>query len=331
MGSVGGESALFGDLRFEPCEHRVEAVGEFAELILVALQRIRWESDPCAAMRVASVILVKEQHPSGEEPPSEETEHEQQRQRLGGPRSERIQQVGPGGREGPRGRSARVGNVAKEEQPHGGEEQAAREHEEPGIAEGELEANAHSGRPIHARPPRFRGPVPCRCGSRRRRPWHDPGLAESLAQGRDRDANGVGERVGVLVPCSFEALRRCDTAFGGDEHLEHGELLPGQRDATGRPGRPRGETDRAAALDLPHRRSVVRAPSVECSEPQHELLQVERLGEVVVGTELETEAFSSIRSAAVSMRIGMPLPDATMLSAISSRGPGMSRSRTAMS
>jgi hypothetical protein len=32
------------------------------------------------------------------------------------------------------------------------------------------------------------------------------------------------------------------------------------------------------------------------------------------------------------MRIGMPLPEATMLSAISSpEGPGMSRSRTAMS
>src|SRR5437764_727908 len=44
------------------------------------------------------------------------------------------------------------------------------------------------------------------------------------------------------------------------------------------------------------------------------------------------DALSSRRSAAVSMRIGMPLPEATMRPAISSpEGPGMSRSRTAMS
>src|SRR5690242_11670664 len=59
----------------------------------------------------------------------------------------------------------------------------------------------------------------------------DPGLAESLAQGRDRDAYGVGEGVGVLVPCPLQELFGADdTAFGGDENFEHGELLPGQRD-----------------------------------------------------------------------------------------------------
>jgi hypothetical protein len=31
----------------------------------------------------------------------------------------------------------------------------------------------------------------------------------------------------------------------------------------------------------------VRAPAVECPQPEHQLLQLERLGEVVVGTELE--------------------------------------------
>jgi hypothetical protein len=31
---VGCESLLFGDVRFETSEHRVEGVGEFAELIL---------------------------------------------------------------------------------------------------------------------------------------------------------------------------------------------------------------------------------------------------------------------------------------------------------
>jgi hypothetical protein len=36
VGSVGCESLLFGDVCFEPREHRVEAVGEFAELISAA-------------------------------------------------------------------------------------------------------------------------------------------------------------------------------------------------------------------------------------------------------------------------------------------------------
>src|SRR4029450_8320203 len=39
---------------------------------------------------------------------------------------------------------------------------------------------------------------------------------------------------------------------------------------------------------LAHGRSVVCAPAVECSEPEHELLEFEGLGEVVVGAELET-------------------------------------------
>ena len=33
VGGVGCESLLFGDLGFEPGEHGVEGVGEFAELI----------------------------------------------------------------------------------------------------------------------------------------------------------------------------------------------------------------------------------------------------------------------------------------------------------
>ena len=36
VGGVGCESLLFGDVRFQVCEHRVEGVGEFAELILAA-------------------------------------------------------------------------------------------------------------------------------------------------------------------------------------------------------------------------------------------------------------------------------------------------------
>lgn len=41
MGGVGRESALFGDVCFEAFEHRVEGVGEFAELVPAAR-----EADP---------------------------------------------------------------------------------------------------------------------------------------------------------------------------------------------------------------------------------------------------------------------------------------------
>ena len=36
VGGVGGESLLFGDVRFEPREHGVEGVGELAELVIAA-------------------------------------------------------------------------------------------------------------------------------------------------------------------------------------------------------------------------------------------------------------------------------------------------------
>src|SRR6266576_126051 len=59
----------------------------------------------------------------------------------------------------------------------------------------------------------------------------DRGFAEAFAQCRDCDAHGVGERVGVLIPRSLqEFFGADDTAFGGDEDVEHGELLAGERD-----------------------------------------------------------------------------------------------------
>ena len=36
VGGVGCESLLFGDVRFEPCEHGVEGIGELAELVSAA-------------------------------------------------------------------------------------------------------------------------------------------------------------------------------------------------------------------------------------------------------------------------------------------------------
>src|SRR4051812_20821524 len=59
----------------------------------------------------------------------------------------------------------------------------------------------------------------------------DRRFSETLAQRRDGDAHGVGERVGVLIPRPLEQLFGADdTALGDDEDFEHGELLAGQRD-----------------------------------------------------------------------------------------------------
>ena len=179
----------------------------------------------------------------------------------------------------------RVGDVAQEEHPHDGEQQGAGDHQEPGVAEGELEANAQPRGSIHA-PAAVRLGVDAVSGARDG--GDDPGLAEALAQRRDGDAHGVGERVRVLVPRPLQELFGADdTAFGGDEDLEHGELLAGQRDVAAVAVDLAAERIDAQARDLAHGRPVVGAPAVQRPEPEHELLELEGLGEVVVGAELE--------------------------------------------
>jgi len=115
-----------------------------------------------------------------------------------------------------------------------------------------------------------------------------PGFAEALAQSRHSDAHGVGERICVLVPCSRQELFGADdTALGGDDDFEHRELLPGERDVAAVAVDLSAERIQPKTCDLSHRWSVVGAPAVERSETEHELSKVERLGEVVVGAELE--------------------------------------------
>ena len=180
-----------------------------------------------------------------------------------------------------------VGYVAQEEHPHDGEQQGAGEHEEAGVAEGELEANAQARGSIHG-PSLASVPVGVDAVPGAGHGGDDPGFAEALAQCRDRDAHGVGERVRVLVPRPFQELFGADdTAFGSDEHLEHGELLAGQRDVAAVAVDLAAERIQPQAGDLPHGRPVVGAPAVERSEPEHELSELERLGEVVVGAEPE--------------------------------------------
>jgi hypothetical protein len=45
-------------VRFEPREHGVEGVGELPELVVEPSSSIRWDSDPSAAKRVASVMRL---------------------------------------------------------------------------------------------------------------------------------------------------------------------------------------------------------------------------------------------------------------------------------
>src|SRR5438552_3858714 len=116
----------------------------------------------------------------------------------------------------------------------------------------------------------------------------DPGVAEAFAQCRDSDAHGVGERVGVLIPRPFqELLGADDTAFGSDENFEHCELLAGERDVAAVAVDLAAERIQPQACDLSHGWPVVGAPAVKRSETEDELLEFERLREVVVGAESE--------------------------------------------
>src|SRR5207245_3374675 len=78
-----------------------------------------------------------------------------------------------------------------------------------------------------------------------------------------------------------------DTAFGSYEDFEDRELLPGQRDVTAVAVDLAAERIQPQTCDLSHRWPAVSAPAVECSEPEHELPELEGFREVVVGTELE--------------------------------------------
>ena len=95
MGGVGCESLLFGDVCFEPCEHGVEGVGEFAELVVAAFQLdpVGERSGRGHACGVCDASHRGE-HPAGEEPSSQEAEHQQEPQHDGRGRREVAQEVG---------------------------------------------------------------------------------------------------------------------------------------------------------------------------------------------------------------------------------------------
>ena len=156
VGGVGRESLLLGDVCLKAREHVVEGIGEFAELILAARQPDS-VGERSGGGRASGVCDAGQggEHAAGEDPAAHETDHQQEGQHRGRPGNERVQEAGADGKE-PRRPGATdaaqdrpVGDVTQEEQPHGGEQQGAGEHEEAGVAEGELEANAQAGRSIH--------------------------------------------------------------------------------------------------------------------------------------------------------------------------------------
>src|SRR5579884_951676 len=95
----------------------------------------------------------------------------------------------------------------------------------------------------------------------------DRGFAEPFAQGRDSYPDRVGERVGVLIPCPSQELLSADhTPLGGDEYLQHGELLTGERDVATVSIDLAAERIQTQARDLSHRRAMLAASAVKCSQ-----------------------------------------------------------------
>ena len=115
-----------------------------------------------------------------------------------------------------------------------------------------------------------------------------PRLAEALAQRRDGDAYGVGERIGVLIPRALEQVFGAhDSAAGGHEHIEHRELLARESDVAPVAVHLTTKAVEPDAGDLDDRRRPRCRATAERAHAQHQLAQRERLGQVVVGAALE--------------------------------------------
>src|SRR5207237_9262172 len=111
---------------------------------------------------------------------------------------------------------------------------------------------------------------------------------ELAAAPADRDLDDLAVGIDVLVPAPVEQLSRRDGgAAGGEEQLEHGELLRAELEpATGAARDPLDgvEPDVPARQD---RREGREASAGERADPGDELGEREGLGQVVVGPETE--------------------------------------------
>src|ERR1700684_579344 len=84
-----------------------------------------------------------------------------------------------------------------------------------------------------------------------------------------------------------ELLGADDPTLGRDQHLEHGELLAGERDVLPVAEHLATERVEPESRDLVNGRPAVRPATIERAQPKHQLAQLERLGDVVVGAETE--------------------------------------------
>ena len=95
MRGVRRESLLFRNVRFQPREHRVEAVSELAELVVVTVQLDsmgqRTGRGQAGGVRNAA---QRSKHAAGEQPASEQAEEQQERHHAGRERGEVTQEVG---------------------------------------------------------------------------------------------------------------------------------------------------------------------------------------------------------------------------------------------
>ena len=114
VGGVGCEPLLLGDVCFEPRKHRVEGVGELAELVVAALQ-----VDPVGERsfrgqtRGPGDASQGREHGAGEDPSAQEAEHQQEAQHGGCLRDEGALEVGPVGTDvAARGCTRRVRSAA---------------------------------------------------------------------------------------------------------------------------------------------------------------------------------------------------------------------------
>ena len=165
--------------------------------------RIRWDSDPVAALRVASEMRVRGAsiRPASSHPPSRPNTS---RKPSTAPAAGAKLRARPTRVSTSPGTGAHVWHISQQVPPHGSEQQGTCQHEERGVAEGEFEANTQNRSPIHGLLPHARLWLGADAVPGAGHGGDDLGFAEAFAQCRDRDPHGVGERVGVRIPRPFQ-------------------------------------------------------------------------------------------------------------------------------
>ncbi len=166
---VGREPPLLGHVRLEPGQHRVEGVGELAELVLAARQphAVRERSRGRRAGGVRDARQGASMRPARTHPPRRPNTRRHAITTAAKGAKPRTKLVPGVTRHAP---CSLVWNhpSRRRNTPTAASTREPASRRKPGVAEGELETDAQPGRPIH-------GPLPparsrwarCRCGTRR--------------------------------------------------------------------------------------------------------------------------------------------------------------------